>query len=140
MNATVADVMRTPVMTLTAHQSTVHARDLMRTKRVSALPLVDPDGDLVGIVTASDLLDDHSDATPVGSFAKKAVLSVHPTDQPHVAARIMRNHRLHHLPVVDQGRVVGIVSAFDLLSLVEDHRFVMKNAPTPSSRKKPARR
>ena len=140
VNATIADIMQSPVMTLTSHQSAAHAKELMRDKRVSALPLVDPDGELVGIVTASDLIDDHPDGAPVGSFAHKAVLSVHPGDQPHVAARIMRNHRLHHLPVVDNKRVVGIVSAFDLLTLVEDHRFVMKNAPTPPSKHSPARR
>ena len=54
---------------------------------------------------------------------------------PHVAARLMRNHHLHHVVVIDQHRVVGIVSAFDLLALVEDHRYTAKQPPTPSRRK-----
>lgn len=127
-------------MTLTPHQKVGHARDLMKEHRVSAFPLVAPDGDLVGIVTASDLIDDdRADDTPLGSFAKRHVYSVHPNDGPHVAARIMRNHRLHHVVVVERGaddttQVMGMVSSFDLLRLVEDHRFVAKNAPTPSKK------
>ncbi len=47
----------------------------------------------------------------------------------------MRNHGIHHVVVAEGQAVVGILSSFDLLRLVEDHRFVAKNAPTPSSRK-----
>jgi CBS domain-containing protein len=138
VNATVNDIMRSPVMSLTPHQSVGHARQLMRQHGVSAFPLVEPGGELVGIVTASDLLEDHADATAVGSFAKRHVYTVHPGDGPHVAARIMRNHGLHHVVVAessgDHQTVTGMVSSFDLLRLVEDHRFVMKNAPTPSKK------
>jgi CBS domain-containing protein len=139
VNVTISEVMRSPVMTLTPHQSAGHAREVMAQHRVSALPVVSPDGDLVGMVTKSDLVGDHADPTPVGSFAKKDVYRVHSSDGPHVAARIMRNHHLHHVVVVDDERVVGMVSSYDLLQLVEEHRFVMKNAPTPS-RREPARR
>lgn len=134
MNATIADLMHSPVMTLTPHQSVGHARDLMKEHGVSAFPLVTPEGELSGIVTASDLIDRHADDTTLGTFAKGRVFTVHPEDGPHVAARIMRNHGLHHVVVVDRSSeaVTGMVSSFDLLRLVEDHRFVMKNAPTPS--------
>jgi len=140
VNATISDLMHSPVMTLTPHQTVGHARAVMKEHDVSALPLVTPDGDLAGIVTASDLIDDHADGKPVSTFAKKRVFTVRPDDGPHVAARIMRNHGLHHVVVVDGGgvsgtQVMGMVSSFDLLQLVEDHRFVMKNAPTPSKKK-----
>ena len=139
MNATISDIMHSPVMTLTPHQSVGHARDLMQQHGVSAFPLVEPGGELVGIVTASDLLDGHAEGTGLGSFAKRQVFTVRPDDGPHLAARIMRNHGLHHVVVVERGadgtdKVTGMVSSFDLLRLVEDHRYVMKNAPTPSKR------
>ena len=50
----------------------------------------------------------------------------------------MRNHQIHHLVVTHEQKIVGVLSAFDLLKLVEDHRFVMKNPSTPS-KKKPKR-
>lgn len=138
MNATVAEVMVSKVMTITKHETAEHARKLMRDHKVSALPVVGPDKEPLGIVTASDLLDDHADATPVSSFMSKQVLTVPLNEQPHVAARIMRNHHVHHVLVVDGHEVAGILSAYDLLELVEEHRFVMKNAPTPS-KKQPKR-
>ena len=130
--------MRTPVMTITKHQTAGHARDLMRTHGVSALPVVGPGEEPLGVVTATDLLEDHPDAAPVSSFMSAPTYTVASTDGPHVAARIMRNHHLHHVMVVDHHRVVGMVSTFDLLRLVEDHRYEAKNAPTPR-RKAPAR-
>lgn len=134
MNATIGDVMTAPVMTVTKHQSAAHVADLMRTHHVSALPVVGPDQEPLGIVTASDLLARHADATPASELMSRPVYTVPVNEGPHVAARIMRNHRLHHVAVTDHGAVVGIVSAYDLLALVEDHRFVAKAAPTPSRR------
>ena len=51
-----------------------------------------------------------------------------------LAARIMRNHGIHHVVVTHEKKVVGIISSFDLLRLVEEHRFVMKNAPDVSKK------
>ena len=39
------------------------------------------------------------------------------------AARIMRKHKIHHIVVTDQTKVVGIVSSLDLLGLVEKQKF-----------------
>jgi signal-transduction protein with cAMP-binding, CBS, and nucleotidyltransferase domain len=57
-------------------------------------------------------------------------------DGPHIAARIMRNKKIHHVLVTHEKKLVGILSAYDLLKLVEEHRYVAKNAPTPSSKGK----
>jgi CBS domain-containing protein len=53
-----------------------------------------------------------------------------------VAARIMRNHKIHHLMVTDEKKLIGIISSFDLLKLVEGHRFEIKNPATPKSKGK----
>jgi CBS domain-containing protein len=134
VNVTVADLMSSPVMTVTRHQTAMHAAQLMRSHRVSALPVVGPDDVALGIITAADLLHDRSDASPVSSFMSQPAYTVPSSEGPHVAARIMRNHHLHHVVVVDHHKVVGMVSAFDLLALVEEHRYVAKQAPTPSKR------
>jgi signal-transduction protein with cAMP-binding, CBS, and nucleotidyltransferase domain len=51
----------------------------------------------------------------------------------------MRNHRIHRVVVTHEQKVVGIISAFDLLALVEDHRWVAKNPPSESKRRKSRR-
>ena len=43
-----------------------------------------------------------------------------------IAARIMRKNKIHHVVVTHEKKVVGLISSFDLLKLVEGHRFVMK--------------
>lgn len=134
MNVTVAEIMTSPVMTVMKHQTAGHVAAMMRDHAVSAIPVVGAQREPLGVITATDLLASRSDATPVAAFMAKPPLAVHPADGPHVAARIMRNHHIHHVLVVDHHEVVGIVSAFDLLELVEEHRFVAKAAPTPSRR------
>ena len=134
MNVTVGDIMTAPVMTVMKHHSAEHAVALMRDHKVSALPVVGPQQEPLGIITASDLLVRRADSVPVAAFMTKPPLSVPVGDGPLVAARIMRNHHIHHVLVVDHHKVVGIVSAYDLLALVVDHRFVARNAPTPPRR------
>jgi len=134
VNVTIDELMVTSPMTTTPHQTAAHVRAIMRDHDVSAIPVVGPDGAPVGMVTASDLLEGHAEGAPVSTFMSEHVFSVHPSDGPHVAARIMRNHQLHHVVVVDHHAVVGIVSSFDLLRLVEEHRYVAKAAPTPPNR------
>ena len=135
MNVTVGELMTTEVMTVTKHETAGHAADLMRKHKVSALPVVGPDGEALGVVTASDLLADRSAASPVSSFMSSPAYTVAMNEGPHVVARVMRNHHLHHVVVVDNHRVAGIVSAYDLLALVEEHRYTVKQAPTPARRK-----
>lgn len=141
MNVTVAELMAHPVMTITKHDTIGHARKLMARHQVSALPVVGPDQEPLGIVTASDLVDGHGhpDGGPVSAIMSPAPYTVPPGEGPHIAARVMRNHRLHHVLVVEHHRVVGMVSTFDLLELVERHRYQAKAAPTPA-RRGPSRR
>lgn len=135
MNITLADIMKAPVITITRHETANRATDMMRTHRVSALPVVGPEGAPLGMITASDLLTDHVDGTPVSVLMSDKPLTVPSTDGPHVAARIMRNHHVHHVMVTEASRVIGMVSAYDLLQLVENHRFQMKQPPTPTKKR-----
>ena len=135
MNVKVSDLMVANVVTTTPHKSVGHAKTIMRNNDIRVLPVVGPEGEPVGIVAASDLLDGRSDEAPLSQVMTEKVYTVAQYDDVHVAARVMRNHRLHHVVVTHEGKVAGILSSFDLMRLVEDHRFVMKNPPTPSARK-----
>lgn len=136
MNAKVSDLMVPNVVSTARHKSVGHARDLMRKHGISSLPVLDPEGTPAGIITSSDILDGHSESTPISKVMARKVYTVPQYADASQAARIMRNHDIHHLLVTHEQKVVGVLSAFDLLRLVEDHRFVMKNAPTPPKRPK----
>jgi signal-transduction protein with cAMP-binding, CBS, and nucleotidyltransferase domain len=129
MNARVRDVMTTRVMSATPHQTVGHVRDLMARKKIQALPVIGPEEEILGIVTATDLLRAHKDATPVANVMTKEVLTVPDYADVSKAARMMRNRRIHHLIVTLDGKMLGMLSSYDLLKLVEEHSFVPKNAP-----------
>ena len=134
-NVTVEEIMSTRVMKATPQLTVGHVRKVMADNNVSAMPVVDSEGEPVGIVTAVDLLDDLKSGEPVSSIMSSPVLTANPYDGPHIAARIMRNHHVHHVVVTRDKQVIGMVSAYDLLELVEDHRYVAKNAPTPKNKR-----
>ncbi len=135
MNAKINDVMTSQVMTTTPHQTFGHIKQVLRDHHASCMPVVDSDGQPIGMVTASDLLQDRAENQPVSQFMSDQVLTIPAYADVSLAARIMRNHKIHHVVVTEEKKVVGLISSFDLLRLVEDHRFVMKNPPTETGKK-----
>jgi CBS domain-containing protein len=111
----------------------------MRKSRVSALPVIDDDGRVIGVVSQADMLDKEADlATSQGPLAgvlrfgehEKAAgvtaaelmtgppVTVGPDTALAEAARLMRDHRVKRLPVIDAtGRLIGVVSRGDVLSV-----------------------
>ncbi len=128
--ATVADVMTEQVMLVTRHQSIGHVRELLGKHGVHSLPVVNAENEPIGIVTSMDLVGQTNDEAPVGQLMTRDVYTIPKYADVHLAARMMRNHRIHHLVVTHEGGIVGLVSSFDLLRLIENKRFVVKNLPS----------
>ncbi|HEX9795101.1 MAG TPA: CBS domain-containing protein [Planctomycetota bacterium] len=134
MNVKVHELMTRSVFTTERHKSIQHVRELMESHRIGAIPVVDGEGRPIGIVSSTDLVPESKSGAPVSTIMSENVYSVPEYDDASVAARIMRNHRIHHLVVTHEQKVVGFLSSFDLLALVENHRFVAKNPPTAPGR------
>jgi CBS domain-containing protein len=128
--ATVADLMTAQVRHVTRHQSIGHVRELLTQHGIHCLPVVNAEKEPVGIVTSLDLVSTQSDETPVGQVMTQGVFTIPKYADVHLAARMMRNHRIHHLIVTHEQEIVGILSSFDLLRLIENRRFVAKNRPS----------
>ena len=124
----IANWMKHPVHCVKPLDSISHARELMEAHRVNQLPVVSV-GRLVGIVTDRDLRDAFPSvlgdpmARPVPDPGKVTVESVMtqnvftltPEDSLAVAASVMRRERVGALPIIDGGRVVGILARSDAL-------------------------
>ena len=134
MNVKVEEVMITPVISTHKRKSVGHAKDIMHKNNVHSLPIVDAENKVVGIITINDIVDDISDDTTINHVMSKRVLTIPKYSGIHIAARIMRNHHIHHLVVTHEKELVGVISSLDLLQFVEEHRFVSKNAPTESKK------
>lgn len=139
MNVKVDELMSKSVVTAEPHHSVEHVRKMLSTNGISAVPVVDTENQPVGIISSTDLVRDIKNGTPISKVMTEKVYTVPQYDDVSIAARVMRNHKIHRVVVTHEQKVVGMLSAFDLLKLVEDHRFVAKNAPTPSKRKRPKR-
>lgn len=135
MNVKVEELMSASVITAQPHQSVEHVRGMLDKNQISSLPVVDTDGRPVGVVSAGDLAHDLKPGSLISRVMTEKVYTVPKYDDVSIAARVMRNHSIHHLVVTHEGKVVGVLSAFDLLKLVEEHRYVAKNPPTPSKRR-----
>lgn len=140
MSVKVEELMTKSVVTAQPHQSVEHVRNMLERNSISSVPVVDSDGHPVGIVSSTDLVRELKPAAPISQIMTEKVFTVPQYDDTSIAARVMRNHKIHHVVVTHEQKVVGMLSAFDLLQLVESHRYVAKNAPTPSKRKGGKRR
>lgn len=134
----VTTVMSSPVITVAPQASIKEAARLLVSCGISALPVVDSKGELVGIVSEADLLpietrpDPRTQATPIPPTAggaprvvsdvmTKRVLTVAPDAEVSQAARMMIEAEVKRLPVMDGERVVGIVSRRDLIKVIARH-------------------
>ena len=119
MTVKISDVMSKRVISAQPHHTVEHVRDMMKRNRILAAPVVDPDGVPVGIVTSTDLMADLKAATPISKIMTRQVHKLPAYNNVDVAARVMRKHKIHHVVVTHEQEIVGIVSSFDLLKLVE---------------------
>ena len=125
----VRDIMTTPPITVEMDMPVLEARQLMGLHCIRHLPVTDG-GRLMGIVTDRDIrLSLPSSATrlsvleldvliarlTVGSVMTKTVITVEPAHDAAEAGRIMLDHKIGALPVVDRGVIVGIVTQTDML-------------------------
>lgn len=137
-----AEIMTRQPISVTPDETIVAAAQLMLQHRVSGLPVTDADGAVVGIVTEGDLLrrsetgtehhrarwlefllgpgrlaGDYVDthARKVGEVMSSDIVSVEPEDALESVVSLMEKRRIKRVPVVDKGRLVGIVSRADLV-------------------------
>lgn len=129
----VEELMSRPVVTI-GHDATVaEAWSLMRTRKVRHLPVVDADRWLIGILTDRDLRQvilERSVREEPGELARAlarlrvnevmtwGVITVRSDTDIRQAARIMHERSLGALPVADRGRVVGMLTASDVIQAV----------------------
>jgi CBS domain-containing protein len=135
MSVKVNELMREQVIFITPDQRVGHLKTLFSKNKINVLPVIDTDEEVVGIVSSRDLIDDVDDDVFVKEIMTNKVYTVPQYEKINIAAKIMRNHKIHHLVVTHEKKLIGILSSFDLLKLVESSKFVAKNDSSPKKGK-----
>jgi CBS domain-containing protein len=112
----VRDIMRQQVRTIGPADSAGSALELFRRYDIHHLVVVDRKS-VVGIVADRDLIDIDAD-TPVQRAMTHPPVTIAPDETVRKAAALMTGHVIGSLPVVDGGKLVGIVTTHDLVSLL----------------------
>jgi CBS domain-containing protein len=111
------------VWTIEPEEPVLDAIQLMADKHIGALPVVRGE-ELVGIISERDyarkviLLGRSSTDTPVWQIMSSPVTTVSPEEAVHRCMEIMTEQRIRHLPVLERGKLVGIISIGDLVKAV----------------------
>jgi CBS domain-containing protein len=112
--------------------SVFDALKLMAEKNIGALLVMESDA-IVGIVTERDyarkvaLLGRSSPLTQVREVMTAAVMFVGPEQSPDHCMALMTQHRLRHLPVVDDGKLQGVISIGDLVKdIISEQKFIIE--------------
>ncbi|MGA2383604.1 MAG: CBS domain-containing protein [Gemmatimonadales bacterium] len=129
----VRDHMTAKVFTIRMDKKLLAVEEIMGWAHIRHVPVVDAQGKLVGLLsqrdvlrsTLSDLASTQVDRrnqlghVSLADVMRREVLTIGPGESVQSAARLMRQHKYGCLPVVDDGRLVGIITEHDLLAVVE---------------------
>lgn len=127
---TVRDVLQhkgADVFSIGPIETVYDAIKLMAERHIGALPVM-LDGQMVGIVSERDyarkviLQDKSSKQTRVSEIMSRDVVSVSPAERVEDCVALMSQHHIRHLPVVDEGVVVGMLSSRDLFAEIIDEQ------------------
>jgi len=139
VSATVRDVMTTSVVAVRRDASFTEMAAMLRSTRISAFPVIDDAGRVIGVVSEADLLvkeavqadgtsllaalrhikeDDKATGVTAGELMTAPAITIGPDAPVEAAARLMYDRRVKRLPVVNaSGRLLGIVSRVDVLAV-----------------------
>ncbi len=120
MSKTIAEVMTPAPIVAQVPGSRSDAINLMVRKGLTGLPVIRAsDGKLMGVVSRRDIFRNFEE-DQLSLIMKKDIITIESTDSVEKAAEIFSTRRIHRLPVVEDGKLVGIVTPTDLLKIVRD--------------------
>lgn len=113
----ISDLMSFPVFAVPSDTAMADVAKILRERGCTGLPVVD-DERLVGVVSRRDFKKIRKESqlkAPVKAFMNTRVITIEPGKSPIQAARIMVRHDIGRLPVVEDGRIIGIITRSDAM-------------------------
>jgi CBS domain-containing protein len=128
MNEPISQFMVKTVWTAAMEDTAEQVEELLNGRSLSAVPVVDKNGGVFGIVSAAAILHLHAakknpKAIRAWELCTYRPVTVRPETSVAEVTRMMIEHRIHHVPVTENGKLRGIVSALDFVKW-----FALKDA------------
>ena len=118
----ISDLMSFPVVTVSSQTRMREVAKKMREVGCTGIPVVD-DENLVGVISRRDfnkIKKDSQLSAPVKAFMQTNVKTIDPEKSPMQAARLMIRHDIGRLPVIENGKVIGILTRSDAMTYFYD--------------------
>jgi acetoin utilization protein AcuB len=112
----VVERMTTQLVTVTGETTVGQALEIIEARHVRHLPVLDEKDTLVGIVSEKDLLRANC-GDPIQVVMTRNVITVTEYTALEEAARIMADHKISSLPVMRNGKLIGIITETDLFKI-----------------------
>lgn len=118
------------IWSVTSGVSILDTLKLMAEKNVGAVLVIDTDKKIAGIFSERDFArhfaarNIHPEQIPVRDMMTTNILSVAPTQTTEECMTLMTSKRIRHLPVIENGKLVGLISIGDVVKqVIEDQKF-----------------
>ena len=120
MNEPISTIMTRDLITISPDLKVSKAFEMLMQHRIHHLPVVKNGDELVGLVTTYDLFklnlpENAYKRIQIDSIMTTKLATLTPSDKVGTAAEIFLEHLFHALPIVEEGKLVGIVTTFDVL-------------------------
>ncbi|MDR7314171.1 CBS domain-containing protein [Brevibacillus nitrificans] len=118
-NRTLREIMTKDIATVTLKDNVYEVACKMRDWNVGVIPVVDEKNDVIGIITDRDIVirglaEKHEGSTATEVVMTRDIILGQPGMTVDEAAKIMAQHQIRRLPVVENGKLVGIVALADM--------------------------
>ncbi|MFK8164032.1 MAG: HPP family protein [Lewinella sp.] len=124
----ISTLMTTELVKIMTSTPLGEAKELLETHGIHHLPVVDPTGNLVGILSQSDFLktlDHDATATTAGELMTTHLAKLEPSDDVRTAANVFALNKFHALPVVEGTKLVGILTTLDLIQFMDQEKVTL---------------
>jgi CBS domain-containing protein len=118
------DIMTRNVFTTTPQTTVRDAARLLDEQHISGLPVVDEAGKIIGVVTEADIISKPGEV--VAEIMSRDVVAVNEDTPVEEIASLLSKRKIKRVPVVNEGRIVGIISRADIVHAVAEGIVVIR--------------
>lgn len=128
--AKVSTLMTVELVTVTSHTPVAVALGLLTKHNIHHLPVLSPERKLVGMLSHADFLklpDHGAGMHTVREIMTTGIAKLEPTDTIRTAANLFTLNKFHALPVLEEDKIVGILTTLDLVRLIDQEEIRLED-------------